>query len=166
LRTCHPYLLQTLFTDDSERRRYQELITADIYTEIGKAKGVPEREQVKTDFLRVVNPKWRDLEWLETKYVFTFFQERFPRFTKSVLSVRTDLALSMQNLEAELMVQRLGAVCQTEELFWVPQHDGWISTVSDGETIRGHAEKIVGGAVGFPPVFTWHALNGFGGIST
>ncbi len=162
LKTCHPYLLQTLFTDDSERRRYQELITGDIYTEIGERMGVPEREQVKTDFLRVVNPKEKSAGWLRRQYVFRFFKKQFPRFTDSVLSVRTDLAISMQNLEAELMVQRLGAVCQTEGLFWVPQHDGWISTVSDGEAIRGHAERIVCGAVGFPPVFTRELLNGNG----
>jgi hypothetical protein len=70
------------------------------------------------------------------------------------------LAISLQNLEAELMVQRLGTHCQAEGLFWIPQHDGWISTVGDGETIRGYAAKIVSGAVGFSPVFTIKSLNG------
>ena len=162
LKTAHPYLIQTLFTDDSERKRYQDLLVADIYTEIGKAMGGRKREQIKTDFLRVANPKEKSAKWLRRQYVFRFFKERFPRFTDSVLSVRTDLAITMQNLEAELMVQRLGAVCRNEGLFWVPQHDGWISTVNDGEVIRSHAEKIVGGAVGFPADFTWEPLNGNG----
>ena len=164
LKTCHPYLLTTLFADESERRKYQDLIAADIYVEIGKAMGIAERDMVKTDFMRVVNRSDRSLEWLEKQYVFQFFTEQFPRFTKSVLTVRTDLALSMQNFEAELMVQRVGASCRSEGLFWVPQHDGWISTVTDGEIIRGYADKIVCGAVGFPAKFDWHLLNEAGSI--
>ncbi|HOX59025.1 MAG TPA: hypothetical protein P5205_18075 [Candidatus Paceibacterota bacterium] len=158
LKTCHPYLLQTLFTDDSELVRYQDLLTADIYTEIGRATGGYLREQVKTDFLRVVNPKEKNQTWLGQHYLFRFFKERFPAFTESVLSVRTDLALAMQNFEADLMVQRLGAVCQGHGLFWVPQHDGWISTVNDGPTIENYAQEIVSGAVGFPARFTRELL--------
>lgn len=154
VRSCHPLLLVTLFDDAGERKRYEDLLAADIYTEIGKAMGVLERERVKTGFLRVVNAEDKDSEWYERECVLEFFQERFPRFTRSVLSVRTDLAISLQNLEAELMVQRLGAHCQAKKLFWFPQHDGWISTVGDGEIIRGYAEKIISGAVGFTPTIT------------
>ena len=162
LKTCHPYLLLTLFDDAGERKKYQELIAADIYMEIGKAIGVPERERVKKAFLRVVNTEDKDLGWYKQEHVLKFFEERFPVFTESVLSVPTKFALAMQNLEAELMVQRLGAYCRAEGLFWVPQHDGWISTESDGEIIKVYAHKIVFGAVGFPPKFTWHLLNGSG----
>jgi hypothetical protein len=154
VKTCHPVLLLPLFTDAEERQRYQDLIAADIYTEIGRTMGVADRDEVKLDFVRVVNPKWRNLEWLGERYVFRYFQERFPRFTNDVLSIRTDLALALQNFEADLMVQRLGAYCRTEGLFWIPQHDGWLSTVSDGEIIEGYASKIFSGAVGFPPSFT------------
>src|SRR5512137_84788 len=80
LKTAHPYLIQTLFTDDSERKRYQDLLVADIYTEIGKAMGGRKREQIKTDFLRVANPKEKSAKWLRRQYVFRFFKERFPRF--------------------------------------------------------------------------------------
>jgi hypothetical protein len=159
VKTCHPVLLLPLFTDAGERQRYQDLIAADIYTEIGRAMGVADREKVKTDFVRVVNPKWRDLEWLGERYVFRYFRERFPRFTNDVLSIRTDLALSLQNFEADLMVQRLGMYCRSEGLFWIPQHDGWISTLSDGEIIRGHARKLVSDAVGFTPSVPGQVLD-------
>jgi hypothetical protein len=135
------------------------IIAADIYIEIGKAIGVPERERVKKALLRVANTEDKDLGWYKREPVLKFFEERFPVFTESVLSVPTKFALSMQNLEAELMVQRLGAYCRAEGLFWIPQHDGWISTVSDGEIICGYASKIISGAVGFPPKFTSHHLN-------
>lgn len=162
IKACHPFLLVTLIDDAGERKRYAELLAADIYTEIGKAMGIPERERVKSAFLRVVNTERKDREWYQREPVLQFFQERFPRFTRSVLSVRTDLAITLQNFEAELMVQRLGTYCRTEGLFWIPQHDGWLSIVSDGEAIRDYAHKIVSGAVGFPPIFTSHPLNQIG----
>lgn len=158
VKSCHPVLLLPSFTD-GERTRYRDLLAADIYTEIGKEMGVAEREKVKMDFVRVVNPKWRDLEWLRQQYVFSFFEKRFPHFTESVLCVRTDLALTLQNAEADLMVQRLGSYCQAGGLFWIPQHDGWISTLSDGETIKSYAEKIISGAVGFTPRITKAVLG-------
>jgi hypothetical protein len=160
VKSCHPLLLVTLFDDAGERKRYEDLLATDIYTEIGKAMGVPERERVKTAFLRVVNAEDKNSDWYRREYVLQFFQERFPHFTKSVLSVRTNLAITLQNLEAELMVQRLGTHCQAEGLFWFPQHDGWISTVSDGEIIKDDACKIISGAVGFPPTVTSQFLNG------
>ncbi|MDR3409514.1 MAG: hypothetical protein P4L87_00965 [Formivibrio sp.] len=162
VKSCHPLLLVTFFDYDGERRRYQDLIATDIYTEIGNAMGVTDRDLVKTDFLRVVNAGWKGPEWLGQQYVFQFFQERFPHFTQSVLSTRTDLALTLQNFEAGLMVQGLGTYCRGAGLFWIPQHDGWISTVSDGEIICGYARKIISGAIDFPPVFTSHPLNAFG----
>lgn len=162
VKSCHPLLLLTLFDDAGERKRYQDLLAADIYTEIGRAIGVTERKRVKTALLRVVNESDKHSESYKRERVLDFFRERFPRFTRSVLSVRCDLAIWLQNLEAELMVQRLGAYCRTEGLFWIPQHDGWISTVSEGENIRGYADKIVSGVVGLSPTFTFHLLNGSG----
>lgn len=162
VKSCHPVLLMPLFEDDGERRRYQDLLAGDVYTGIGEAMGVADREQVKTDFLRVINAGRKDPEWLDAEYVFKFFQERFPHFTKSVLSTRTDLAIFLQNLEADLMVQRLGSYCRAEGLFWIPQHDGWISTLGDGERICRHAFKVVSDAIGFTPTFTKQLLNQHG----
>lgn len=164
LKTCHPYLVSTLFDNASERLNYQDLISRDIYEKIRVAKGIDKRETVKTDFMRVFYRKDRDREWLEGQYVFQYFAEHFPRFTKSVLCKRSDLALWLQNLEAYLLVQRLGAYCRSEGLYWFPQHDGWISSERDGEIIRGFADEIIRGAVGFPPEIIHHPLNQNGSI--
>ncbi|HRT06894.1 MAG TPA: hypothetical protein P5038_00485 [Candidatus Paceibacterota bacterium] len=163
VKSCHPLLLVTLFEHDGERRRYQDLLAGDIYTAIGDAMGTTDREQVKTDFLRVVNAGRKSPKWLRGEYVFQFFQERFPHFAKSVLSNRTDLAIYLQNFEAGLMVQRLGEYCRTENLFWIPQHDGWISTVGDDEKIRRHADTMISQSVGFSPTLTKHLLKSDGG---
>jgi hypothetical protein len=120
LKSCHPVLLLTLMDHDGERKQYQNLLSCDIYTEIGKAMGVEDRERVKVDFLRVVNAGLKKVEWLNGEYVFQYFSEHFPHFAGSVLSKRTDLALFLQNLEAELMVQQLGSCCIKDNLFGSP----------------------------------------------
>ncbi|MGC3960483.1 MAG: hypothetical protein QM813_21905 [Verrucomicrobiota bacterium] len=163
VKSCHPLLLVTLFERTAERRRYQDLLVGDIYTTIGEAVGVTDRERIKIDFLRVVNAGNKSSTWLQQQCVYAFFREHFPHFTKSVLSTRTDLAIFLQNFEAEMMVQRLGKYCRTENLFWIPQHDGWISTVSDDEKIRRHAETLISQSIGFSPTLTKHLLKDDGG---
>jgi len=158
VQTCHPFLLMKHFDDAGELKRYQDFITADIYKKIGKILG-ENRDSVKDAFLRVMNTVEKHKRWYKDEPLLNLFYEQFPRFTKSFLAVRTDLAIELQNLEAELMVQQLGAICRTEGLFWIPQHDGYISTVADGEIIKGHAEKIIFGAVCFMPKITGEPLK-------
>jgi len=159
VKSCHPLLLLTLMTDANERTQYQTLLAGDIYTSIGDKMGVADRDQIKVDFLRVVNTKEKSLGWLRSEYIFQFFADGFPIFTREVLSVRTDLAAYLQNLEADLMVQQLGLFCMENILFWVPQHDGWISTVEDNIRIAAYASKIIFNAIGFITKITTDYLN-------
>lgn len=151
VKSCHPVLLLPYFSDPAEHRRYSKMLEGDIYGTIGQEIGVPDRDVVKKDFLRVVNAGWKSPEWLGTKGVFRFFQERYPSFTKSTLSGRTDLALTLQNAEADLMVQRLGMFCREKDLFWIPQHDGWITTTFHEVEISREAKRIIEEAVHFSP---------------
>lgn len=121
--------------------------------------GVTNREKLKEDFMRVMNAGRKDEEWLSKKQVFNFFLQQFPRFTKSVLSQRTDSAIYLQNLEAEMPVQQLGKFCRDNNLFWIPMHDGWFSIPGDGEQIKHHAAKIISDKIGFEPVFTDHLIK-------
>jgi hypothetical protein len=152
--------LLPLFDDAEECKRYHDLlIHGDIYTIAGKAMGVTNREKLKEDFMRVMNAGRKDEEWLSKKQVFNFFLQQFPRFTKSVLSQRTDSAIYLQNLEAEMLVQQLGKFCRDNNLFWIPMHDGWFSIPGDGEQIKHHAAKIISDKIGFEPVFTDHLIK-------
>lgn len=158
VQTCHPFLLMKHFDDAGELKRYHNLITADIYEKVGDVLGVS-RNDMKDAFLRVMNTIEKHKRWYKNEPLLHYFYEQFPRFTKSFLSVRTDLAIELQSFEADLMVQQLGAVCRTEGLFWIPQHDGFISTAADGEIIKGYAKKIIFGAVGFMPEITGEPLK-------
>ena len=162
VKSCHPLLLYNLFTDGVERQKYRSLLENDIYSTIGKVNGSLDRELVKVDFLKAVNAKRKNLQWLGSNYVFNYFQDNFPNFTQSVLLQRSDLAIYLQNLEAELMVQELGSYCQTEGLYWFPQHDGWITIPSDEENINRQATKIIADKIGLTPTLTRNTIWDWG----
>ena len=160
VKSCHPFFLLSLFTSPEESRRYfHMLIHDDIYTLAGSSAGNINRVKLKKDFMRVMNASYKSEAWLKTKDVFRFFESQFPVFTQSVLSKRTDLAIYLQNLEASMLVQKLGVFCMKNNLFWVPMHDGWISIPGDGDKIQDQASKIISSIIGFDPVFTTHMVN-------
>ena len=154
VRTCHPFLMLKLFTNPDERTRYAQMLSGDIYSTIGREMRIDDRKQVKDDFQRVVNIGHKTADWMSKQYVFQFYQNHFPTFANQVLYHRTDLASHLQNFEAILMVQKLGAFCREQNLFWVPMHDGFIARIDQGNAISGQALKLIEEAVGFAPQIT------------
>jgi len=151
VRACHPLLMLKLFTNPDERTRYAQMLSGDIYTTIGREMGIDDRGRVKEDFQRVVNIGHKTADWMAKQYVFQFYYEHFPIFAVEVLFHRKDLAQYLQNLEAGLMVQRLGAFCREHGLFWVPMHDGFIASMDEGGAISQQASTIVKAEVGLAP---------------
>jgi hypothetical protein len=151
VRTCHPFLMLKFFTDPNERTRYAEMVSGDIYTRIGQEMGIDSRKLVKEDFQRTFNISYKDPNWMAKQYVFQFYHEHFAVFAKEVLLQRKDLALCLQNFEAELMVQKLGTFCRDNNLFWVPMHDGFLARIDQGEVISVQASRLIEEAVGFVP---------------
>lgn len=159
VQTCHPLLLLSLFNNPDERRSYTEMLSGDIYNRIGQDMDVPDRERVKEDFQRVFNTSQKHLDWIKKQYVFLFYLYHFPTFAKDVLFGRSDLAQYLQNLEARLMVQRLGTFCKEHDLFWVPMHDGFIARMDQGDGITSQARKIIQDAAGLAPRVTCTPLE-------
>ena len=157
--TCHPRSMLKLFTNASERTKYAEMLSGDIYTIIGLEMGKEVRKLVKDDFQRVVNISHKKPDWMANQYVFQFYYEHFPVFALEVLFSRKDLAQCLQNLEAQLMVQKLGGCCKNNGLFWVPMHDGFIARIDQGNIIKERASKIIQDEVGFIPRITMAPLN-------
>jgi hypothetical protein len=151
VRTCHPLLMLNLFTNLKERAAYGEMLSGDIYSRIGSDMNTPDRERVKEDFQRVFNVTHKHVEWVKKQYVFLFYLYHFPTFAKDVLFGRSDLARYLQNFEARLMVDQLGAFCRENDLFWIPMHDGFISRMDQGNVITSQAKSLIRDAVGFVP---------------
>jgi len=159
VRTCHPLLMLKLFTDPSEHMKYAAMVSGDIYTTIGREMGIDGRERVKQDFQRVVNIGHKTADWMARQYVFQFYHGHFPRFAEQVLFQRKDLAQYLQNLEARLMVERLGTFCREHGLFWVPMHDGFVARMDQGDAISGRASAIIKAEVGLAPHFECAPLS-------
>lgn len=150
VKSCHPVLLLDLFTDPTERLRYSELLDVDIYDGVAAVmKKELSRDEVKEDFMAAINPENRKPSSLGRKWVYRFFRQEFPIFTEQVLNVRTDLAVELQSLEADLMVDELGRFCSENDLFWIPCHDGWMSTLSTEQKIVGKVRDIFQSRCGY-----------------
>src|ERR1035441_498567 len=113
--------------------------------------GIDDRKQVKQDFQRVVNIGHKTADWMAKQYVFQFYHSHFPTFAEQVLFLRKDLAQYLQNLEARLMVERLGTFCREQDLFWMPMHDGFIARMDQGGAISRQASTIIEAEVGLAP---------------
>jgi hypothetical protein len=151
VRTCHPVLMLKFFTDPTERSEYAKMLSGDIYTQIGNEIKIDDRDHIKNDFQRVCNTKFKSADWMANQPVFQFYYNHFPKFAVEVIFKRKDLAASLQNLEASLLVQKLGTVCREQNLFWIPMHDGFIARIDQGETISYQASKIIQDSVGISP---------------
>lgn len=150
VKSCHPVLLLALFTDDEEKRRYGQLLDVDAYDGVAAVmqKELP-RDDVKEDFMEALNSSNRAAASLQRKWVYRFFRQEFPIFTREVLDVRSDLAIYCQNLEADLLVEELGGFCSQRGLFWIPCHDGWMTTADHEIEIAEKVREIIWNKVGY-----------------
>jgi hypothetical protein len=150
VKSCHPVLMLGLFTDNTERGRFAQLLDVDVYDGVAAVMDKAlSRDEVKEDFLVAINTSDRRLATLERKWVYRFFEQEFPCFTREVLDVRSDLAIALQNQEADVMVDQLGQWCLANSLFWVPCHDGWLSTASTEQQISTKVRELFFSKVGY-----------------
>jgi hypothetical protein len=94
---------------------------------------------MKKTFAVVLNERNHKKPWLLQHPVVHYFRDRFPRFTKDGLLRRSDMARHFQGLEAGIMVRALGSWCRDNRLFWIPEHDGFLSTQGEGTEIKKRA---------------------------
>jgi hypothetical protein len=159
VKTCHPFLMLKFFTKTQERARYAEMLSGDIYSQIGKEMKIDDREQIKKDFQRVCNSSHKTSGWMAKQPIFQFYHHHFPTFAEHFIFQRKDLAAFLQNFEASLLVKKLGAFCREQNLYWFPMHDGFIARMDQGGVIADQASKIIMDAVGLKPKIEPKPLN-------
>jgi phosphotransferase system IIB component len=154
IKSCHPYLLVSLCEDASEKARYiQFLQSCDIYTHVANAMGVKSsRDVVKEDFMRFYNGGIGN-------YVYRYYLQHFPKLAACVMARGKDMAIYLQNLEARIMVETVGAECAKLGLFFIPMHDGWLGFVEQGTAIARILIEACRRIVGAIPSVTSKALR-------
>ncbi len=141
VKSCHPVLLLTLATDAGERQNYIRVLDHDIYDVI-RVEGMIEdaRDGCKEQWVLFVNDPEKSPERCKNNYVYQFYQKFFPNLTAAILQHK-DTALYLQNVEASIMVAKVGAYCMAQKIWFVPMHDGFLCKPDDALTVGNYVAE-------------------------
>jgi len=118
IKSCHPVLLLTLITDATEREIYCRVLNHDIYDVIRVQDNIKDtRDGCKTEFLSFINYDKKSHAISQNNYVYKFFKHYFPILTETILK-KKKMALYLQNLEAQIMVDELGKLCMAKNIWF------------------------------------------------
>lgn len=145
---CYPNLLPFWAHDTNEKTRLVEVLQDDFYGVLAKHSATTRsRDNLKRVVSRFLchpdHPSNNIMgQWLETNC---------PNLFASICS-RKSMALDLQNLEADIFVDRLGNWALLNQKWFVSMHDGFLCKASDGAIMKRCAESIFHKIVGHKPL--------------
>jgi hypothetical protein len=145
---CYPNLLPYWAEDIGEKNRLVEVLKNDFYAVLAAhSKSNHSRDELKQIVSRFLchpdHPSNNVMgQWLET---------HCPRLFESICS-KPSMALELQNLEADIFVERLGNWALLQQKWFVPMHDGFLCKSIDGPLMKDCAEHIFARMVGHKPL--------------
>jgi hypothetical protein len=152
---CYPNLLPYWATDTQEKSLLVEVLKDDFYAVLAKHSNTTRtRDELKRIVSRFLchpdHPSNNVMgQWLETNCPIVF---------ASICS-RKSMALELQNLEADIFVERLGNLALLQLKWFVPMHDGFLCRVQDGAVMKHWAETIFEKVVGHKPLLKQSILG-------
>ena len=145
---CYPNLLPYWVVDIEEKNRLAQVLKDDFYGVLAAhSKSNHSRDELKrivSRFLCHPDHPSNNLmgQWLETNCPILF----------ASICAKKSMALELQNLEADIFVERLGNWALLQLKWFVPMHDGFICRVQDGAVMKYQAELIFEEVVGHKPL--------------
>jgi len=152
---CYPNLLPYWATDIEEKNRLVQVLKDDFYGVLAKHSSTTRtRDELKRIVSRFLchpdHPSNNVMgQWLQTYYPYLF---------ASICSKKS-MALELQNLEADIFVERLGNWALLQRKWFVPMHDGFLCRVHDGALMKQQAETIFEKVVGHKPLLKQSILG-------
>ena len=152
---CYPNLLPYWATDTQEKSLLVQVLKDDFYAVLAKHSSTTRtRDELKRIVSRFLchpdHPSNNVMgQWLETNCPIVF---------ASICS-RKSMALELQNLEADIFVERLGNLALWQRKWFVPMHDGFLCRVHDGAVMKHWAEHIFEKVVGHKPLLKQSILS-------
>jgi hypothetical protein len=152
---CYPNLLPYWATDTQEKSLLVQVLKDDFYAVLAAhSKSNHSRDDLKRIVSRFLchpeHPSNNVMgQWLETNCPILF---------ASICSKKS-MALELQNLEADIFVERLGNLALLQLKWFVPMHDGFICSVQDGAVMKHQAEYIFEKVVGHKPLLKQSILG-------
>lgn len=156
IRSCFPSLLNLYITDVGERQRYVAALQQDIYNQILKEMGSKwTRDKCKTAFSKALSdPKHRGdnpvIRWLRLG---------FPTLWRWIVS-QAEMALLLQNTEAEIVVETVGKLAIGEQLWYVPMYDGFLCRQKNQQQLVQALKDSFQNKVGYIPEVSSKLLAG------
>ena len=152
---CYPNLLPYWAVDIEEKNRLVQVLKDDFYSVLAKhSLATRTRDDLKRIVSRFLchpdHPSNNIMgQWLQTYYPNLF----------ATICAKKSMALELQNLEADIFVERLGNLALWQRKWFGPMHDGFLCRFNDGAMMKHCAEYIFEKVVGHKPLLK-HSILG------
>ena len=152
---CYPNLLPYWATDIEEKNRLVQVLKDDFYGVLAAySKSNHSRDELKRIVSRFLchpeHPSNNVMgQWLEIHCPILF----------ATICAKKSMALELQNLEADIFVERLGNLALLQLKWFVPMHDGFLCRVHDGAVMKHWVEYIFEKVVGHKPLLKQSILG-------
>ena len=145
---CYPNLLPYWAVDTEERIRLVEVLKNDFYAVLAAhSKSNHSRDDLK----RIVSRFLCHPDHPSNNVMGQWLEIHCPKLFASICS-KPSMALELQNLEADIFVERLGNWALLQLKWFVPMHDGFLCRFNDAAVMKRCAESIFERVVGHKPL--------------
>ena len=145
---CYPNLLPYWAVDIEEKNRLVQVLKDDFYAVLAKHSNTT---RTRDDLKRIVSRFLCHPEHPSNNVMGQWMEKNCPILFASICSKKS-MALELQNLEADIFVERLGNLALLQLKWFVPMHDGFLCRVHDGALMKNWAEYIFEKVVGHKPL--------------
>ena len=145
---CYPNLLPYWATDIEENNRLVQVLKDDFYAVLAKHSSTT---RTRDELKRIVSRFLCHPEHPSNNVMGQWMEQNCPILFAAICAKKS-MALELQNLEADIFVERLGNLALWQRKWFVPMHDGFLCRVHDGAVMKHWAEYIFEKVVGHKPL--------------
>ena len=145
---CYPNLLPYWATDIEEKNRLVQVLKDDFYGVLAKHSLAT---RTRDDLKRIVSRFLCHPDHPSNNVMGQWMEQNCPILFAAICAKKS-MALELQNLEADIFVERLGNLALWQRKWFVPMHDGFLCRVHDGAVMKHWAEYIFEKVVGHKPL--------------
>jgi hypothetical protein len=152
---CYPNLLPYWAVDTEEKIRLVEVLKNDFYAVLA---AYSKFNHSRDDLKRIVSRFLCHPEHPSNNVMGQWLEMHCPMLFASICS-KPSMALELQNLEADIFVERLGNWALLQLKWFVPMHDGFLCRFNDAAVMKRCAESIFERVVGHKPLLKQTILD-------
>jgi len=152
---CYPNLLPYWAMDTQEKSLLVEVLKDDFY---GVIAAYSVSNHSRDELKRVVSRFLCHPDHPSNNVMGKWLEIHCPNLFAAICSKKS-MALDLQNLEADIFVEKLGNWALLQLKWFVPMHDGFLCRVQDGAMMKHQAEYIFEKVVGHTPLLKQSILG-------